>query len=76
MKKQHILGFFDSLVRTPAFLFLCAMFLCGALAGGLGIAAAVATGLGPVWYAVAVAVTGPLCTLAGGWIQARRAARG
>ena len=35
MNKQHILGFFDSLVRTPAFLFLCAMFLCGALAGGL-----------------------------------------
>lgn len=35
MKKQHILGFFDSLVRTPAFLFLCAMFLCGSLAGGL-----------------------------------------
>ena len=35
MKKQHILGFFDSLVRTPAFLFLCAMFLCGAVAGGL-----------------------------------------
>lgn len=35
MKKQHILGFFDSLVRTPVFLFLCAMFLCGALAGGL-----------------------------------------
>ena len=35
MNKQHILGFFDILVRTPAFLFLCAMFLCGALAGGL-----------------------------------------
>ena len=35
MNKQHILGFFDSLVRTPAFLFLCAIFLCGALAGGL-----------------------------------------
>ena len=35
MNKQHIPGFFDSLVRTPAFLFLCAMFLCGALAGGL-----------------------------------------
>lgn len=35
MNKQHILGFFDLLVRTPAFLFLCAMFLCGALAGGL-----------------------------------------
>lgn len=35
MKKQHILGFFDALARTPVFLFLCAMFLCGALAGGL-----------------------------------------
>lgn len=35
MKKRHISGFFDELVRTPAFLFLCAMFLCGALAGGL-----------------------------------------
>ena len=35
MSKQHILGFFDDLVRTPAFLFLCAMFLCGAVAGGL-----------------------------------------
>ena len=35
MNKRHILGFFDDLVRTPAFLFLCAMFLCGAAAGGL-----------------------------------------
>lgn len=35
MNKQHILGFFDDLVRTPAFLFLCAMFVCGAVAGGL-----------------------------------------
>lgn len=35
MNKQHIPGFFDALVRTPAFAFLCAMFLCGALAGGL-----------------------------------------
>lgn len=35
MRKRHILGFFDALVRSPAFLFLCAMFLCGALAGGL-----------------------------------------
>ena len=34
MNKQHIPGFFDALVRTPAFLFLCAMFLCGAQAGG------------------------------------------
>ncbi|MFQ9975642.1 MAG: hypothetical protein ACLRVN_04890 [Butyricicoccus sp.] len=35
MNKQHILGFFDDLARTPVFLFLCAMFLCGAAAGGL-----------------------------------------
>ena len=34
LNKQHIL-FFDDLVRTPVFLFLCAMFLCGAAAGGL-----------------------------------------
>lgn len=40
MRKRHIFGFFDSILRTPAFLFLCAMFLCGALAGGLtGLAA-------------------------------------
>ena len=48
MNKQHILGFFDDLV----FLFLCAMFLCGAAAGGLtglrageGDGAAVLSGL-------------------------------
>ncbi len=35
MNRQHILGFFDDLVRTPAFLFLCAVFLCGAVAGSL-----------------------------------------
>lgn len=35
MNRQHILGFFDDLARTPAFLFLCAVFLCGAVAGGL-----------------------------------------
>lgn len=52
MNKQHILGFFDDLVRTPVFLFLCAMFLCGAAAGGLtglrageGDGAAVLSGL-------------------------------
>ena len=39
MNKQHILGFFDDLVRTPVFLFLCAMFLCGAAAGGLTVRA-------------------------------------
>ena len=44
--------FFDDLVRTPVFLFLCAMFLCGAAAGGLtglrageGDSAAVLSGL-------------------------------
>ena len=35
MRKRHVLGFFDEIMRTPAFLFLCAMFLCGAVAGGL-----------------------------------------
>ena len=52
MNKQHILGFFDDLARTPVFLFLCAMFLCGAAAGGLtglrageGDGAAVLSGL-------------------------------
>lgn len=35
MKQRHIPGFFDNLLSTPAFLFLCAMFLCGAMAGGL-----------------------------------------
>lgn len=35
MRKRHILGFFDELTRAPAFIFLCAMFLCGAIAGGL-----------------------------------------
>ncbi|WP_283672919.1 hypothetical protein [Butyricicoccus sp. Marseille-Q5471] len=35
MRKKHVLGFFDELLRTPAFVFLCAMFLCGALAGGM-----------------------------------------
>ena len=35
MNRQHISGFFDTLVRSPAFLFLGAMFLCGATAGGL-----------------------------------------
>lgn len=35
MNRQRILGFFDDLARSPAFLFLCAVFLCGAVAGGL-----------------------------------------
>lgn len=40
MKKQRIFGFFDEILKTPVFLFLCAIFLCGAFAGGLtGLAA-------------------------------------
>lgn len=40
MKKQHIFGFFDGILKTPIFLFLCAIFLCGAFAGALtGLAA-------------------------------------
>ena len=35
MNKRHIPGFFDALARTPSFVFLCSMFLCGAAAGGL-----------------------------------------
>lgn len=35
MKKKHILNFFDDLVKTAVFVFLCAIFLVGALAGGL-----------------------------------------
>ena len=32
MNKRHIPGFFDALARTPSFVFLCSMFLCGAAA--------------------------------------------
>ena len=50
MNKQHILGFFDDLVRTPVFLFLCAMFLCGAAAGGLtGLRAGEGDGAAVLW---------------------------
>lgn len=45
----------------------------GLLLGGLGVFAAVATNLGPLWYAVAVAVTGPLLTLVGGKLHRRAA---
>jgi hypothetical protein len=41
----------------------------GLVLGSLGVVAALATNLGPAWYAIAVAVTGPLCTVLGGAIQ-------
>jgi hypothetical protein len=44
----------------------------GLALGGLGVAASLATDLGPVWYAVAVAVSGPICTLLGGHLNKGR----
>lgn len=35
MRRRHILNFFDDLVQTSVFVFLCSIFLVGALAGGL-----------------------------------------
>lgn len=46
--------------------------LIGLVLGGLGVVAQQVTDLGPLWYALAVAITGPLCTLVGGWLQARK----
>lgn len=43
-----------------------ALAILGLVAGALGVVAAVVTQLGPLWYAVAVAITGPLLTLVGG----------
>lgn len=43
-----------------------ALALIGLVAGTFGVVAAVVSQLGPPWYAVAVAVTGPLLTLVGG----------
>ncbi len=43
----------------------------GLLIGTLGVLATLVTHLGPAWYAIAVAVTGPLCTLAGGRLHER-----
>jgi hypothetical protein len=41
--------------------------------GVLGVVAAIAVGgLGPIWYPVAIAVTGPPCTLLGGPLYVRR----
>ena len=40
--------------------------LIGLVAGTAGVVFAITSALGPLWYAVAVAITGPLCTLLGG----------
>lgn len=45
----------------------------GLVIGTLGAVASVVTHLGPAWYAIAVAVTGPLFTLLGGWLHERKA---
>lgn len=39
---------------------------------GLGVSAALARDLGPVWYTVAVAVRGPVCTILGGYLNKER----
>lgn len=44
----------------------------GLMLGGLGVAVSLTSDLGPAWYAIAVAVTGPLCTLLGGYLYSRK----
>lgn len=50
---------------------VAALALVGLVAGLAGVVFAVTSDLGPLWYAVAVAVTGPLCTLLGGRLLKR-----
>jgi len=45
----------------------------GLVLGGLGVVAATTADLGPIWYPVAVAVSGPVLNWVGGLIQTRRA---
>jgi len=44
----------------------------GLILGSLGVVAATKADLGPIWYPVAVAVTGPILNWLGGLIQVRR----
>lgn len=44
----------------------------GLLLGLIGIVVARTSDLGPMWYAIAVAVSGPPCTLLGGWLYRPR----
>jgi len=45
----------------------------GLVLGVAGVVAAISVGgLGPIWYPIAVAVTGPPCTLLGGALYVRR----
>jgi hypothetical protein len=47
----------------------------GLVLGVLGVVAAISVGgLGPIWYPIAIAVTGPPCTLLGGALYVRRSA--
>ena len=44
----------------------------GLVLGVLGVVAAISVGgLGPIWYPIAIAVTGPPCTLLGGALYVR-----
>ncbi len=47
----------------------------GLVLGLLGIVAATRMNLGPIWYPIAVAASGPVFTLIGGWWWLLRAAR-
>ena len=59
MNKRHIPGFFDALARTPSFVFLCSMFLCGAAAGGLtGLHAAELVRPAALWLSGVAAARG------------------
>lgn len=47
----------------------------GLVLGTAGVVAAMSANLGPVWYAVGVAVTGPICNWLGGWRYVRARSR-
>jgi hypothetical protein len=44
----------------------------GLVLGGLGVVAATTADLGPIWYPIAVAVTGPILNWVGGLLYVRR----
>lgn len=54
---------------------VAALAAIGLVAGCLGVVAALTSDLGPAWYAIAVAVTGPICAVIGGFLP-RRPAKG
>lgn len=46
----------------------------GFVLGAIGAIAAIPMDLGPAWYPIAVAITGPICTWFGGVLHARKTA--